>query len=1162
MSAETPPPASDPTHGSRDDRIEAVLFDCIEAADPAAAIEAAAQAEPEIAEPLRRAFGEMVRFDLLTTTAKPDATGGLGLAEGGVPERLDDYRLLDKLGAGGMGVVYLARDESLQRTVALKLIRPEHLYLPGARDRFQREVETIARLQHPGIVPIYGVGKSDGMPYFTMQHVRGCSLAQALTKLQGDAAKAAATAATPPDGRQLLDCTMRAAAPRDEPGAERATRATDTGSGSGSGSDSHGIDGLSWADTCVTIAIQIASALHHAHERGVVHRDVKPSNILLSHGARAMVVDFGLAWSDDADQRLTQSASQLGSLPYLPPEQLAGNAVDPSRAADVYSLGVTLYEMLARRHPFLGRNGEETRRNILDARPMRLRRTRSGVSWELETVCMTAMDPDPSKRYRTMLEFLRDLERVLARESILARRPSLARRIRRWSQRHPTLLAAASVALVAAIGGLSAFGMHQRKARLVADNLRELAETERYGALVSNADLELRAGQRPDRARRLLAECRDEHRGWEWRHLEFATDESSAVHSDFERPIQDIAWSANGEHYAISSQDHSLQLFDAEDQRLWRINSVRSSSVAFCHPEGEPLLLVGVLDEGLQLRNLEDGSLIAKIPLQQEGPRGELASLVVSPDGRRAYAAGSDGTLSLWDLQERTFVRTFGTHDAQAHRIAISPDGHRIASGGFDRKVMVFDADQLTPIAEWKLGGWCLGVAFAPDSRHVVASDSLTLLALDSNDPEATPKKLDRNANTVLAVASSPRGDTLAAAVSRRLLNLYRFEGGGDQELRIVPMARAIGHEGLLQQIAFSPDGETVLTGSSDQTVRAWRSGHSSRLKQKPHNRLVAAVLWTGHNELVSVDTRGNLVFSNDRGRFARIEETEGTAAIAAKPIALLDGQRDEDGSLQSFWSIDNAGQQICWQRRARGRDRESGPWHATETIERGGTPVEALWSRPGNDRAEDRSLVLAHADGRITVHGPISRTWQAHDEHITAIAAHGSTLWSADVLGKLRRWDLATGECIAEGPQHPEWIAALALAPDGSWLATSCADTAIRILDPQTGTIQRRLDGHGRAPLVLNSDRTGSRLISSGGFDAELRFWDPLSGRCLLSMACLEMAMAMSFDEHQQALAIGGRIGHVIRLRARPGGTRAFDARSVPIDTMTAPPGKGAQHR
>ncbi|HEB54657.1 MAG TPA: serine/threonine protein kinase, partial [bacterium] len=554
---------------------------------------------PDLGPALRAAYREMLRFDL--TSPAP------GIPAGGedVPERLGDHRLIERLGAGGMGVVYLAHDEVLQRTVALKLIRPEHLFLPGARERFQREVETIARLEHPGIVPIYGVDKANGVPFFTMQHINGCSLAHALGQLQQERQL---------DGRALLRITAASAG-------ESAGSSSGSGSSRGSGSDSHGIEDENWPDTCVSIAGQVASALHHAHERGVLHRDVKPSNILLTTAGRAMLVDFGLAWSDEADQRLTMSNSQLGSLPYLPPEHIDGKAPDPSRATDVYSLGVTLYEMLTLRNPFLGRNGEETRRNILAAQPGRLR-GRTGVSWELETVCMTAMDPDPSKRYRTMLAFQRDLERVLANEPIEARRPGFARRARRWMQRHPTTMVAAAVALLSLMVALSVFGVQQHR-------LREVAEIERYGALVSNADVELRVGSRPVRARLLLEQCRPRDRGWEWHHLEFTTDQSLTEPKELDGSIQCVRWCPDGQRYVAATQNETLVCCSADGEILWQRKNEATASLAFRPRGNDHELICGSLHGELRAFDLATGEPLATFETGADAPQGELSAIAI-----------------------------------------------------------------------------------------------------------------------------------------------------------------------------------------------------------------------------------------------------------------------------------------------------------------------------------------------------------------------------------------------------------------------------------------------------------------------------------------------------------------------------------------------------
>lgn len=1120
---------------SKDDQVEALLFTCLEADSPSDAVEKAATEHPELAKSLRRAYSEMLRFELI---ASPPAKERLGMQasetlDDSVPEQLGEYRLLERLGAGGMGVVYLARDDVLQRTVALKLIRPEHVYMPGARERFQREVETIARLQHPGIVPIYGVGKSEGMPYFTMQHIRGCSMSSALQELQ--------KAATAPDGKALLQLAAQqaTASPQSE---------SSTASASGS---SHGIDPLNWPDTCVSIATQIAGALHHAHERGVLHRDVKPSNVLLTAEGRAMLVDFGLAWSDDTEQRLTRSASQLGSLPYLPPEHIDGKAPDPSRAADVYSLGVTLYEMLTLRNPFLGKNGEETRKNILGARALRLRSEARGVSWELETVCMKALDPDPSKRYRTMLEFQKDLERVRNRESIEARRPGMLRRSRRWTQRHPTIVAAMSVAVLASITALAMFFVQERDARLQSETLRNIAEVERYAALVSNADIELRSGYRPERARLKLAQCREQDRGWEWSHLEFLSDQAINPAAMADGVIQDLTWFPDGEHYLIATQGEELICRSIDQQEVWRIPSKATSSFAFRKTNAGHELICGRLTAQIWVHDQHTGKPLYEFDRGDCELVGELPSLVASPDGAFVYSTCANGYVSMWDANERRFVQHLGKHDMQAHSIAISPDGKFLASGGFDRTVRVYDLETRTEIHKFAIHQWALDLSFAADSKNLVLTDGLQLqvIDLDSEEPEQQP--LDPAHRTVLACKCSPDGKLMAAAVERRILHVYQISS--QPPFRVRRIARLAGHEGLLQHISFTPDSENIITGSTDQTVRIWSRSHSAKLQTRPHRRMITGVVFGPDQSVVTSDTRGNLRVTDAKGNFHPLETSEGEPAHGASIVALLPNHSG------FFQSIDKDGRVIDWLHGEQG-------WQASNTFE---TRLEITVAGSTNLPPPDTGSamppiavpVVGTKDGLLHVLGPEKHSWLAHDEIITSIVSDGTFVWSACVGGELKCWNGRTGKLVRTLPTHPDWIASLAISPDGSWVASGCADTRIRLFDTATGKLRHELEGHGRAPMVMVTDADGSRLISSGGFDNELRFWAPDSGRCVLSMGRIDSTLAMGFDGDSGTLVLGGRMGHLIMLRTRPGGPRAFEIRPTPPDTLTSPPG-GRRHR
>lgn len=327
---------------------------------------------------------------------------------------------MEKLGQGGMGVVYRAEELSLGRHVALKVLRPELLHFGGSRDRFRREVEIVARLRHDGIVPIYHAGESESVPFFTMELVDGHSLGVILQRLQGRPVAELR-------GSDLFESDRQE-------------------SGASTNDDRSRLERMLWPDACVELVRQVAEALEHAHAQGVLHRDVKPSNDLLTRFGRARLLDFGLARADDG-QDLTRSTSEIGSLPYLPPERLNNESAPPDARHDVWSLGVVLLELLSLENPFLGRSREETRSRILSSPSTDARRANPQVSRELATVIARALAPEVDKRYPTIAELRLDLENLLARRPILAKPASLALRAFRFAQRHRTATIAAVVTI-------------------------------------------------------------------------------------------------------------------------------------------------------------------------------------------------------------------------------------------------------------------------------------------------------------------------------------------------------------------------------------------------------------------------------------------------------------------------------------------------------------------------------------------------------------------------------------------------------------------------------------------------------------------------------------------------------------------------------------------
>src|SRR5437867_4116691 len=307
---------------------------------------------------------------------------------------LGDYELLEQVGRGGQGVVFRARQKSLNRTVALKVISLGQWASEAHLKRFRREAEAAASLDHPGIVPIYEVGEREGSCYFSMKFVEGGQLDEIVRR-------------TPMSIRQAAE-----------------------------------------------LIAKVARTVHYAHQHGILHRDIKPGNILLDGKGEPHLTDFGLARLVETESTMTRTLDVLGTPSYMAPEQAMGNNAAVSSVTDIYGLGAVLYQLLTGQPPFAGGATYETIKLLLDTEPRQPRLLNPKINRDLSTICLKCLEKDPKRRYSSALALTDDLERWLKHEPIAARRTGLITRSGKWVRRNPTsaLLAASVVALVAVVG--------------------------------------------------------------------------------------------------------------------------------------------------------------------------------------------------------------------------------------------------------------------------------------------------------------------------------------------------------------------------------------------------------------------------------------------------------------------------------------------------------------------------------------------------------------------------------------------------------------------------------------------------------------------------------------------------------------------------------------
>jgi WD40 repeat protein/tRNA A-37 threonylcarbamoyl transferase component Bud32 len=1032
------------------------------------------------------------------------------------------HELLEVLGRGGMGIVYKARHEQLDRLVALKMILAGTHASPEHVARFLAEARAVARLQHPNIVQLHEIGEHEGKPFFALEFIDGGSLAK---RLGGEPQPARASA--------LLIATL-------------------------------------------------AQAVHYAHQRGIIHRDLKPANILLTGDGTPKITDFGLA-KLDGDPGQTRPDAVIGTPSYMAPEQAADHVTTIGPAADVYALGAILYEMLTGRPPFRGPSLLDTLDQVRRQEPVAPSRLVPGIPRDLETICLKCLRKEPQRRYADAEALADDLARFLRGEPVWARPVGVVERTWRWARRNRALSASLVSAFCGCLAVMLSLAQsvvvvsdsRDEAIKLATENQRlawklEKARDDAQAQAIQNEKLAKEESHLRNEMERAVVRQSFEQahaRAREsaaWGLLAFADSleqAQKAKTADLECSIrrQLAAWgrdvhplrtmfalgtacsalaiSPDGKTVLTGGGDGSVWLrvgdtsralgtgpeatetihaatFSPDGSRLltarhdgtvqvWETATARLLGPGLPHPQARLTALVWAADGKSALTQTSAGSLQAW-NVETGKPRGEAfqpsaasGAVALSGDGRVVLTGGGDGMVLAWSAETGRFLGTLMRASSGGRAAAFARGGARVLMAGDDSRVQVWDVSTGKAISPLLHQPFALtAVAFSADGTVIATAggDGLVRLWQAATGHPVGGALHHPNAVTALALSTDGR-----SVVTKCYDEAVRVWDVASERMIGAPLT----HPAAIRQALFSPDGQTLLTVCSDNQVRFWNAATGKPIGVPlRHNASIGAVCFSKDGDLALTGSADGVA------RLWQVPTGELLVTMERQPAALTAVTFAPDG--KTIWTGSQEGTVQQWQT-ASGDAIGSpllheGPILALGFDERGTT----LLSESGRNVLRRWHTGTGAALGAAVQQGP-------HKVLCVAFSPDGAHVLTGNSHGTLRVWDVATGKAIGAPLQQPNAVTAVAYAPVDSLAATAMLGSdAVWLWDLATGKPVGGPFRHRDAvnAVAINAARS---VLVTGCQDGTARLWplpQPLAGKSERVVLWCEVVTGMQLDE------------------------------------------------